>query len=612
MKKTFFLPFLLSFIIGLITPGYFPLFKITPALVQIFYFIPLLISLLILRKNFFFFYALFFLLGINIWQHHYKDITACPSFQDISITCVVSKYKTTPHGVSIYGNVIQQSADPFLEGQKVYFYLHGTKNTELEEGDILFCRNIDLIPVKASGLSYKFDFDHLLYQKGVFYKSFIQDSLSIIKWGNLPSIEGYFGKVNVKWQSIFSTNLVDQRVSSILSALSLGDKSQLDEKTKHVFASTGSMHVLAVSGLHVGIIYMIVRNILILLCAGIPHKNVIVWIACLVAVWCFAGITGSSPATIRAVLMLCIFTTGQLFQQKPMILHTIAIVAFIQLCIEPDLINSLSFQFSFIALSSIIIFQPLLQSVYLPDQKIMRYLFQLIYLAFAAQILSLPLNLYYFKQFPIYFFVSGLIAVPFAVILLSMAMLLISSSLLFTWLPEILLFIVTHTTLLFYKILEWISTLPYSTIPCIEFNISDFLCYYSLVLVITQFFIGNKKRKLFFIGIAILIVWLCTSTLREWDKNTQQIFIKRTIAKTEYYCKIDGRTCLASCTDNVSQLKWEEELQEIQTYYGIYHTVQTNQENFRSVIQGFYRDSVLKKDTIIRSGILERLHFSKI
>lgn len=609
MRNSFLIPYILSFIAGIIIAGKIQL--VNPVDVpesSVYIFLPLVLFLLC-RKNQWVFILLFCVLGFYISQNYKHIESNHKPYKGVDIDLRVFESKPSQKGVSLYGRVIGSKNQNELQGKKIYIFLKTLNKEKFQKGDVLRCSRINLNLADASSLPFEFDFDRFLIQQDIHHKAYIYSETDIEYLGSIQSLNVFFDKINRKWQQAFSNAFQDDRTVAILSALSLGDKEKLDEQTKSVFADTGSMHILAVSGLHVGIIFILINRLTSFFFFHFKMKNVICWITGLIVIWVFTCITGSSPATVRAACMLSIFATGELIQGKTQILHTIAIVAFILLCLDPTLASKLSFQFSFIALCSIVIFQPLFQSIFLPKSKILSYFFQLLYLSFSVQILTLPFTLYYFHQFPLYFFLSGIIAVPFAGLLLSLLCIFILFSICFNWIPEILVKIIEQTTLLLHYSLEQISSLPFATVSIDRFYIHDFIAYFLLVITITKFFTGNFKLSKMRLVMMSLLSWFCAFLIQYWIQSTQHITIKKTIANTELYCIIKGRHATAIRPQKDQEARWNFTLVEIQRYYGLKEIQLIDQEEFKNSFPINDRELFLKSDALKKAGIWDNNRF---
>ncbi len=224
--------------------------------------------------------------------------------------------------------------------------------------------------------------------------------------------------------NIFPTN------SSLISSILLGDKSGLTAEQKDIFSASGASHVLAVSGLHVGIIYGL---FILLFSSKIKQRKsklrIPLFLLSLFAMWTYAFITGLSPSVVRATLMFSLFLLDRFFGNERFEGKVIAFAAIIMIIINPLVVFDIGFQLSFVAVISIIGITPQITSLFRFNNSFQHKIIQLFAVPLAAQIGTFPLVLYYFHQFPVYFLVSNMLVTILAPIIIygGMMFLLFSS-----------------------------------------------------------------------------------------------------------------------------------------------------------------------------------------
>ena len=209
---------------------------------------------------------------------------------------------------------------------------------------------------------------------------------------------------------------------AVAAALIMGKRDLLGAEVRSAYADTGAIHVLAVSGLHVGIMALIVMQVLGWLLprgrAGFALRSA----ATVAAVWYFALVTGLSASVQRAALMVSVVLLGKCLHRRNSIYHLLAIAALVMLVTEPKQLFQVGFQLSFAAVAGIALFARRIQRwVSLPGK--LHYLWDAVSVSTAAQLGTLPLSLYYFGQFPVYFLLSGTLVVVFAYLTLGLGLL---------------------------------------------------------------------------------------------------------------------------------------------------------------------------------------------
>lgn len=276
-----------------------------------------------------------------------------------------------------------------------------------------------------------------------------------------------------------------------VGALTLGYKEELGKDLRRHFQASGAAHVLAVSGLHTGIIYGLLIALLTLGGRFKPmHENRFGrWAISLViigAMWGYAWLTGMTPSVVRAVLMVTIFEVGHMAYKRSFSINTIAAAAVLILLVKPTDLWSVSFQLSFAATAAIVLFMsawsPAISSSRMP--KIVRYVLGIILVSLAAQLGTLPVTMFYFKQVSTYFLLTNLMVLPLASLLVpcGLATIALGGSALgavagkATW---VLAWAMNHAV-------EWIESLPGSTVSA-HINGWMVAVYYVLLLLFFAF-----------------------------------------------------------------------------------------------------------------------------
>ncbi|NRB61687.1 MAG: ComEC family competence protein [Saprospiraceae bacterium] len=199
---------------------------------------------------------------------------------------------------------------------------------------------------------------------------------------------------------------------SIAMAVVLGDRSQLDESIEEAYTHSGAMHVLAVSGLHVGLLAWMIHFCLSQLLPYWEWKTTISIVISILFIWAYALITGLGPSVFRSAVMYSFVLLGKKFPGRVNIWNSLAAAAFILLCFEPLWIYQLGFQLSFLAVIGIVFWYPILFKVWFPSHWLLRYGWRLTCVGIAAQLSTFPLTIHHLGQFPYLFWISGWIALP--------------------------------------------------------------------------------------------------------------------------------------------------------------------------------------------------------
>ncbi|MDR2840285.1 MAG: ComEC family competence protein [Paludibacter sp.] len=273
---------------------------------------------------------------------------------------------------------------------------------------------------------------------------------------------------------------------AVLAALTLGSTDALHPDLRQYYSVSGGMHILSVSGLHVGVIY-VVFSFIIGLFIKKPRVKAIV---CVMFLWFYAIITGLPSSVIRASLMFSLVAIGTGLQRKPQIYNTISLSAFFMLLINPDYLFDVGFQLSYIAVVALIYLQPKISHLFYIKNKYLRWAWDLTAVSIAAQIGTAPLSIYYFNQFPNYFLLTNLFAVPLSTVVIYAAVALFVVSPI-PYLSTGVAFVLKWLLIILNAGVEFITELPYPVV------ISYFTSWQMMLLYVATicflFFLHNKK-----------------------------------------------------------------------------------------------------------------------
>ena len=255
---------------------------------------------------------------------------------------------------------------------------------------------------------HAFDYASLLARRGITRQAWLRSpEYRVVAAAPTPAA---LARVRSWIASRIDAGIGGSREAGVAKALLLGDKSGIDESTRLTYTATGAVHVLAVSGLHTGVIAFV---LVWLLQRGLRRRHLPLQFALLLAgLFAYVALTGYSPSVIRASVMFAIIFAGRLWRQRAQGLNNLGAAALVTLVYDPGLLLTLGFQLSYLAVAGIMLFyRPLRRHLLLPYWELPR-LSDLLAVSIAATVGTAPLTIYYFHQFPIYFALSGLVAVP--------------------------------------------------------------------------------------------------------------------------------------------------------------------------------------------------------
>ncbi len=446
---------------------------------------------------------------------HHTDTIKYYQAVNISETSHTSKFlKNTIKISKVKANGVWSEATG-----KILFYQRkdGTEKT-LKYGELILVKGRPS-QVKAPSNPNEFNYKRYLGFKNIFHQDFTTGDHINIYQNYAPN---HLIRISIQIRA-YLTEILNLKIKgaderAIALALILGVKDDLDSEIKQAYSAAGAMHVLAVSGLHVGIIYLV----LVFSLGWLRNKKngrLIYLFIVLSILWSYALITGFSPSVLRAVPMFSFLLIGDSYYRKTNAYNNLAISAFILLLTNPFYIMSVGFQLSYVAVIGILYLQPKMYNWFTFDNYIADKAWAIMSVSLSAQIATFPLTIMYFHQFPTYFFVANLIVIPAAFLILSFGFAMLLSSPV-SIVSNPLAFILESIISSVNKIIFSIENIPYSTISNISTNPLQAILIY---LVIIYALISFAKKKLSYLKISAIILIVFTAIrLHQFTVQSQQ------------------------------------------------------------------------------------------
>ena len=278
---------------------------------------------------------------------------------------------------------------------------------------------------------------------------------------------------------------------AIINALLLGQRQDISPKIFNSYSQSGAIHILAVSGLHIGLILLILQRIFKPI-EYIKHGRFIKTSIIVLLLWSFAIIAGLSPSVTRAVTMFSIVAIGMNLKRPTNIYNTLAISLFFLLLFKPLFLFEVGFQMSYLAVISIVTIQPILEKFWKPKNKILKFYWQVFNVTVTAQFGVVPISLLYFHQFPSLFFVTNLAIIPVLGVILGFGILVIFLALL-KILPQWLATAYADIIHLMNQLVAWVSHQEQFVFKDIPFSIWEVLASYILIIA----FVMILKKQTF-------------------------------------------------------------------------------------------------------------------
>ncbi len=341
-----------------------------------------------------------------------------------------------------------------------------------------------------------FDYKRFLGNKGIYYSAFIDRG----RWRKLPGSDEnpLFAAalfVRDRLLGIFRNGRMQGREFAVAAALTLGYTDEIDNETLKDYSATGAMHILSVSGMHVGIIFLVLDKLLAFL--GKKQKGLLIKSSVIILfIWFYALITGLSPAVLRAAVMLSLIMTGKSIKRHPELLNILLASAMGLLIHDPKLITDTGFQLSYLAVAGIIFLYKPIYGLYISGNWLIDKIWALISVSVSAQLGTLPVSLWYFHQFPNFFILTNLLVVPLSSLIIYSAMILLLTS----FIPGVTVVLGKVVILLIRclnEVIHFIGTSPGAVTKGIYISITGIFLLYLLIIFVFLVFARKEKVWLF-------------------------------------------------------------------------------------------------------------------
>ncbi len=553
-KKAPFIRLLLPLIAGIILQWYLqiPLQIIATALISfgiaflLFLLLPIALRFKIQALQGFIIQLLFIALGAWLtWQkdvrHHnnwYGNYYKEGSYLVVRIDEPLVEKNKSYKADGYVETVVQDGKAIAAEGKLLLYFSKDSIKTNLVYGDRIIIKK-NLQPIKNSGNPGAFNYQRYAAFQGIFHNVFLKNK----DWESLNKNSKNGFKQLIFSARAYVLGVLQKSVSSgkdelgIAEALLIGYTNDLDKDLVQAYSNTGVVHIIAISGMHLALIYVL----LVWLFAKIPLINkskLLQLVFILSCLWLFSILTGASPSVLRAAVMFSFIAVGKTYFKQASIYNSLAASAFVLLCYNPYYLWAVGFQLSYLAVLGIVIFQKPMYNCFYIKNKWLSKTWQLISVSTAAQLLTFPVCIYYFHQFPNLFLISNLIAVPLSAIILYAEIALIA----FSWIPFVgtwLGKLVTGLVWLMNKIILWINDLSFAVWDKIPATVLSTWLLYAIVIFCSAWFI-SKNKKYFQLTIFCLFVFVLQHTFYAWQLAKQQKIFVYNVPKYQAIDFING------------------------------------------------------------------------
>ncbi|MCX6245378.1 MAG: ComEC/Rec2 family competence protein [Bacteroidetes bacterium] len=388
-------------------------------------------------------------------------------------------------------------------GLSLAYIAKDLKSLSLSYGDRLILHTLFTEPDGARNPG-AFDNKQNLQLKGICRQAFVkQGEWLCIGHGTRNPIFQLALSWRGKMLSVLKENGLSGKEFAVAAALLLGYVDEIDQETMQDYSATGVMHILSVSGMHVGMIFLVLEKLLSFLSKR-KYGPYIKAILVITFIWTYAMITGLSPAVMRAAAMLSLIVTGKTLKRHPDILNVLAASVIALLVWQPLLLMDLGFQLSYLAVAGIVLFYQPVYNLLVPGHWILDKVWSIVAVSIVAQLATLPLCFYYFHQFPNYFMFTNIVVIPLSNLIIYTGILALLLGTV-PWLSVITAKALSIMVWLLNAFIHAVGSLPFSVSRGIVFSLTGCILLYLIIIASAVFFSGKKKAWLF-ISLSFMIL----------------------------------------------------------------------------------------------------------
>ena len=466
------------------------------------------------------------------WQNDSRQITTWygKNYSDSAVLIVkineplvekARSYKADGMVVGIMHGGQQEAAT----GKLLLYFFKDSAMPLLKYGEIVLIKK-RLQPIKNSGNPGAFNYQRYAAFQQVYHQLFLQPQ----DWVATNEVQAHWFRSFLYSSRLYVLGVLQKNIGNqqqelgIAEALLIGYKEDLDKDLVQAYSNTGVVHIIAISGLHLGLIYAV----LLWLFNRLPlikksrHIKVILLLSCL---WLFSLLTGGAASVLRSAVMFSVIVIGKYYFRQASVYNSLSASAMILLCYNPYYLWDVGFQLSYLAVLGIVALQqPLYRSLYIKSSWL-RKIWQMLSVTIAAQVAAFPICIYYFHQFPNFFLFTNLLVIPLSTIILFGEILLVvvgAFGLLAAKLGWLLTYLIDGMN----RVILFFSSFDFSVWDNIYANMYSTWCLYGLVAFFCAWLLHKKVRhfKIALCCLLLLTIFYAHASIRLYEQRKIVIY----------------------------------------------------------------------------------------
>jgi competence protein ComEC len=472
---------------------------------------------------------------------HWRNIDErIEAFDAVIVSDVLEKSRTRRFTARLAQVVTKSGEIKPVTGQ-VFLYI---KKDSLFNPDIRYGHRVRMLatPVEIPPPSNprEFNYSNYVARQYVFGQCFVQpEHVKILDYDPENILLATAYKIREDLRGKILLFVPNERSQAIALALLIGVKDYLDDELKTAYASAGAMHVLAVSGLHVGVLYVILLFFLKPLEKNHKGKLLAAFIS-ITVIWFYTFVTGMSPSVLRAATMFSIMATSRAVSRNSSIFNSLGLSAFVLLLFDPNLLFSVGFQLSFVAVAGIAYMQPRIYSLMLFRHYLVDKIWMITAVSIAAQVATFPMSLFYFNQFPTYFLLSNLVVIPGATLIMISGIAMLVTGSFAVQIGKLLGWIVNGLIYGMNFMVDKIEKIPGSLVTWLYFDTPEVVMVYVVIVMVLIGLHFNSYKHLVLAGCSLLVLFGWNHH-RHWQQSGKDMMVIYEITGATAIDWIQGR-----------------------------------------------------------------------
>ncbi|MEM7085091.1 MAG: ComEC/Rec2 family competence protein [Bacteroidota bacterium] len=481
-------------------------------------------------------YFCFFVIGFSNYQlsrpeyqkQHYVHINSMvgPQLIQLKITEILSEN----HFNHRYEAQLLQLDSTLAKG-KVLFSVEKDSAISKYTKDTKLLVYGTLSEISAPLNPHQFNYKKYLKNKGI-YRQLKTSRAYVVKTSKGRStLKGRSDEIRNNIIEKLNKTSIQPKQRALLQALVLGYKKDIDEEQYQAFAAAGALHILAVSGLHVGILFLVFSKLLSPL-RGIKFGRQIQSMLVVFLLWSFAILAGLSPSVVRAVTMFSFFALAGMLKRPTNGFNTLFLSYFVLLLYEPNWLFHLGFQLSYLAVFHILWIQPALFKLYIPKYYLDRLFWGIATVTIAAQLGVAPLSLYYFHQFPGLFFITNLVILPFLSVILICGLIVVLLAIV-GLLPQTFASAYNWVLAQLNDFINWVARKEMFLFDEVPFSFFAMIACYFFLITLVIWLKNKSSKRLVYVGVSCLF-WLGIVVSENKKVEQEQLVVFHSFGKTYF------------------------------------------------------------------------------